>query len=117
MKSWRQLLGVIVVFIVVDAILFFFLFAKTSKTSIGFISLKPGYLWNIDKSKKDEFENKLIEAGANTGKILVVMSADNKRTSLGTGWGEGDPAYFGEWKAVAGYDVLTFYSGVAWNGL
>jgi len=52
MKNWRLLLGIVIVFIVVDAILFFFLFAKTSKTSIGFVSLKPvihGILINLKK--------------------------------------------------------------------
>ena len=92
MKNWRLLLGIVIVFIVVDAILFFFLFAKTSKYSFGFLSLKPGYSWDIDKPKKEEFENKLIEAGANTGRILVVMSSDAKKTALGTGWGEGNPS-------------------------
>lgn len=89
MKNWRLLLGIIIAFILIDSILFFFLFAKTSKTSIGFVSLKPGYSWNIDKSKREKFENKLIEVGANAGKILVVMSADNKKNSPGNWLGGG----------------------------
>jgi hypothetical protein len=43
MKHGRLILGIIIAFTLVDAILFFFLFAKTSKTSISFVSLKPGY--------------------------------------------------------------------------
>ena len=109
MKRVRLLLIVVVVFVIVDLLLVFFLSTKTSETNIDFLSFRPGFSRNIDKPKKEEFENKLVYADAQIDKILIIMPPDNKKATNGTGWGDGNPSYYVEWRAVAGYEIYTFY--------
>lgn len=110
MKLRWALIIIVAAFIIIDVVLVSIFLTSPQKTNISFISLKPGYSWSIDKSKKENFENKIIDAGADSSKILVVMSPTLKKTRYGTMWGDGNPAYFAEWKRVVNYDVLMIYT-------
>ncbi len=111
MRRWRNILLIIIPTLVVfDLILFFLILPEQNKTNINFVSLKPGFSWEIDRENKEGFENALVEAGVIGSRMLILMSPNFKRTPNGTGFGNGDPAYYVEWKKKLGYDVLVVYT-------
>lgn len=106
----RKLLFIfIILFVVTDIFLLFFFVSSEMKTSINFISLTPGFSWDISKNNKDTFQRRLVGAGAINNKIVVVVSPRYEVTSRAAGWGDNKPVYYGKWNNMGNYEVLTIY--------
>jgi hypothetical protein len=93
----------------VTAIITYILHIFEAKQVVYFLSLKPGFSWNVDEVKKTNFENELAEVVKTNQKIFVVMSPVLKKTSSAAGWGEGSATYYAKWKLWDGLSILTIY--------
>lgn len=111
MKLWNKVFIVgVVIFTIFDAILVFMLLSSNSDTNVNFVNLKPGISLKVNDSNKKNYEKELIGAGADKHNIIVTISPLFKKTDSGTGWGEGEPCYYSEWKNVGGFEILTIYA-------
>lgn len=92
------------------------LFLKGGTSKIIFLNFKPGFSLNIDKTKLTDYEHELQEVSGKNKLVLVIVKRDFKATSSGAGWGENDPAIYGEWSAVKSINILSIYiSDTEWQ--
>lgn len=110
MAFWKRLLiGLLGLLVVVTFILILLTYPFGTKSKVVFLDAKPGFSFNIDKSKKDDFENNLDLASGKDNNILVNLSPKFKKTISGAGYGDSDPCYYAEWSNVGIWSILTIY--------
>ena len=109
MRFWKKSLLVFLFLIIlfVDIIVSRFFIANQGH-GIYFISLRPGYYWNVDKNKLSEYKQQLSIILGTTPQILVVLSPKLKQTQISTGFQE-NAVYYAEWKKWHEWNILTIY--------